>query len=301
MAFIGTTAAQKGPLWWAGHHRNHHRFADTEGDVHSPQKGFWWSHVGWILADKYKETDLSAVPDLAAVPELRFLDRHNDFGWRLLALSTFLIGGWSGLIFGFFGSTVLLWHVTFSINSLSHTLGKRRYATPDTSRNNPILALITFGEGWHNNHHHYQPSARQGFYWWEIDLTWYVLRGLRRLGVVSRLREPPAEALVRNRICDEAFDLGMFRASWRRLATPVLRSSPAANTASQTPVEAAAETPADTTAYQRRAALEQALSSSLQAAEDLAKTKRRTGALTRPTPQRPSPTYEREVTAGGRR
>jgi len=190
MAFAGTTAAQKGPLWWASHHRAHHRYVDTERDPHTPRKGFWWSHVGWILSDRYSATDASLVADLARYPELRFLNRFDWIGPWALALLCLAFAGWSGLVVGFFLSTVVLWHVTFTVNSFAHVFGRRRYATTDTSRNSVPIALITFGEGWHNNHHHYPPSARQGFFWWEIDPTWQVLRALRFLGVVKDLRTP---------------------------------------------------------------------------------------------------------------
>src|SRR5579871_2573570 len=224
LAFVGTTAAQKGPLWWAGHHRAHHRYSDTDRDIHSPQKGFWWSHVGWVLCDRYGPTDLDMVPDLAAYPELRFLDKYNAIGPWSMGIAAFLIGGWSGLVFGFFGSTVLLWHATFTVNSLNHTFGTRRFATSDTSRNNALLALLTFGEGWHNNHHHYQASARQGFYWWEVDLSWYLLRALSWTRLVHSLRQPTPGALSRNRVRDGAFDLGMFRAAVRKAALAIRRS-----------------------------------------------------------------------------
>jgi stearoyl-CoA desaturase (Delta-9 desaturase) len=191
MAFGGGTACQKGVLWWAGHHRRHHQFADTERDLHSPRKGFWWSHVGWILCDKYAATDTDAIKDFARYPELRFLDRHDWIPMWTLGVTCFLIGGWSGLIIGFFLSNVLLWHATFTVNSLAHVFGRRRYDTPDTSRNSLLVALLTGGEGWHNNHHHYQTAARQGFFWWEIDVTYYALRLLRFVGVVRDLREPP--------------------------------------------------------------------------------------------------------------
>jgi stearoyl-CoA desaturase (delta-9 desaturase) len=190
MAFAGTTAVQKGPLWWASHHRAHHRYVDTERDPHTPRKGFWWSHVGWILSDRYSATDASLVADLARYPELRFLNRFDWIGPWALALLCLAFAGWSGLVVGFFLSTVVLWHVTFTVNSFAHVFGRRRYATTDTSRNSLPIALITFGEGWHNNHHHYPPSARQGFFWWEIDPTWQVLRALRFLGVVKDLRTP---------------------------------------------------------------------------------------------------------------
>jgi stearoyl-CoA desaturase (delta-9 desaturase) len=270
LAFVGTMAAQKGPLWWAGHHRGHHRYADTERDIHSPQRGFWWSHVGWILCDKYKATDFDAIRDLAKYPELRFLDRYNAIGPFSLGALAFVAGGWSGLVVGFFASTVVLWHVTFTINSLSHTLGTRRYATTETSRNNPVLALLTFGEGWHNNHHHYQASARQGFFWWEYDLSWYALRVLALFRVVRDLRRPTPVALAADRIRDGAFDLGMFAAAWRRAGTAVSRSrAELAQSvgAGQAAIEAAL--------HAKREALEAAVAASLRSAEDLTRTAKR--------------------------
>ncbi len=195
-AVLGNSAAQRGPLWWAAHHRRHHRHSDTESDVHSPKHhGFLWSHMGWITSRENFPTDLSAVPDLATYPELRFLDRFDVLVPVLLAVGLFLAGGWQLLIWGFFISTVVLFHATCLINSLAHTLGDRRFATADESRNNLLLALITFGEGWHNNHHKYPGSARQGFFWWEIDLTYYGLRLLEGLGVVSDLRPVPDRLL----------------------------------------------------------------------------------------------------------
>lgn len=196
MAFGGGTAAQKGMLWWSGHHRAHHRLADTEGDLHSPAKGFWWSHVGWVLCDRYSAADYESIRDFARYPELRFLDRHDWIPPWTLGTACWLVGGWSGLVVGFFLSTVLLWHATFAVNSVAHVFGRRRYATDDTSRNSLLVALVTGGEGWHNNHHHYQSSARQGFFWWEIDPTYYVLWLLRCLGVVRGLREPPARVVA---------------------------------------------------------------------------------------------------------
>ena len=193
LAFCGTSAAQKGPLWWAAHHRNHHRYSDSEQDVHSPRRGFWWSHVGWILCDRYNDADRSQIRDFARYPELRFLDKHDWIGPWTLGIACWLIGGWSGLIVGFFASTVVLWHVTFSINSVAHVFGRRAYETDDTSRNSTLLALVTGGEGWHNNHHRYPFAARQGFRWWQVDVTYYVLRAFQALGVVKDLRAvPPA-------------------------------------------------------------------------------------------------------------
>src|SRR5438477_8395034 len=173
-AFGGTTAAQKGPLWWAANHRAHHRFADTERDVHSPKRGFWWSHVGWILCDRYGATDTDEIRDFARYLELVWLNRHDWIGPWVLGFACWLIGGWSGLIVGFFLSTVLLWHSTFLVNSAAHVFGRRTYDTEDTSRNSLVIALLTGGEGWHNNHHRYQSAARQGFRWWQIDYTYYV-------------------------------------------------------------------------------------------------------------------------------
>jgi stearoyl-CoA desaturase (delta-9 desaturase) len=191
LAFVGTTAVQKGVLWWAAHHRHHHRESDTEKDIHSPvHKGFWWSHMNWILCDKYSETRFEAIKDFARFPELRFLNRFYLLPPIMLGVALFFIGGFSMLIWGFFVSTTLLWHGTFTINSLSHIFGKRRYKTTDTSKNNFLLALITLGEGWHNNHHYHQNTANQGWFWWEVDFSYYSLKVLSWLRIVSDLRTP---------------------------------------------------------------------------------------------------------------
>ena len=195
-AFQAQATAQKGVLWWASNHRHHHRYSDLQEDLHSPRKGFWWSHVGWILADKYKPTDYDGIKDFAKFPELRFINRHDWIAPWTFGVAAFLIGGWAGLVVGFFWSTVLLWHSTFLVNSAAHVFGRRRYDTDDTSRNSLLIALLTGGEGWHNNHHHYQASARQGFFWWEIDTTWYVLRALSWVGIVRDLKTPPARVLT---------------------------------------------------------------------------------------------------------
>jgi stearoyl-CoA desaturase (delta-9 desaturase) len=218
MAVAGTTAVQKGPLWWASHHRIHHRFTDLDGDVHSPRDGFWWSHVGWILSTRYKQTDLGNIADFAKYPELRLVERYQWVGPWALGVACFLIGGWGGLLVGFFLSTVLLWHGTFLVNSMAHIVGRRRYATPDTSRNSFIVAVITGGEGWHNNHHYLPASVRQGFRWWEYDPTWYTLRALAALHLVRDLKRPPARLLDQARVGDGAFDIGMFRSYWERAA-----------------------------------------------------------------------------------
>jgi len=202
LAFGGGIAAQKGALWWAAHHRHHHRFSDQPEDIHSPMKGFWWSHIGWITCDRYNDTEFGAIRDFARYPELRFLDTYHYVPPVVLAAICFALGGWSALWIGFFGSTVLTYHATFLINSVTHLFGRRRYALTDTSRNSLLMALLTFGEGWHNNHHHYQGSANMGFYWWEIDISYYVLKLLSYTGLVWDLRLPPASALEENRVAD---------------------------------------------------------------------------------------------------
>ncbi len=197
IAFIGTLAVQKGPLWWAAHHRRHHKYTDQEGDVHSPvQDGFWWSHVGWIISTKYDPTDWSAIKDFAQYPELRLLNKYSTTPGIALAVLCFLIGGWQFLVWGFFVSTVLLYHGTFSVNSLAHMWGSRRFKSNDDSRNNFWIALWTGGEGWHNNHHHYMSSVNQGFYWWEVDFTYYTLKVLSWFGIVWDMRRPPERILA---------------------------------------------------------------------------------------------------------
>ena len=196
LAFLAQSSAQKSVLWWAAKHRHHHLHSDTQQDVHSPRhRGFIYSHVGWIFSRKHDATDLVKVADFAAFPELRLLHRFEVVPAVCLAVLCFLIAGWPGLVVGFLWSTVLVYHATFCINSLAHVRGRKRYVTGDDSRNNWILALFTLGEGWHNNHHAYQSSVRQGFHWWEIDVTFYVLKALSLVGVVWDLRSPPAEVL----------------------------------------------------------------------------------------------------------
>lgn len=200
LAVLCQTSAQQGILWWASKHRDHHRHADTPEDVHSPRHaGFFFSHVGWIFSVKRGEADYSNIGDLTKFPELVWIDRHKYLPATLLGVACWLFGGWEGLFVGFFLSTVILYHCTFAINSLAHVVGKQRYLTGDDSRNNWWLALITLGEGWHNNHHYYMSSTRQGFRWWEIDPTYYVLRALSWIGVVYELRDPPAHVVTGER------------------------------------------------------------------------------------------------------
>ncbi|MEZ4298261.1 MAG: acyl-CoA desaturase [Polyangiaceae bacterium] len=207
LAFLAQTSAQKGALWWASHHRLHHKKSDLPGDVHSVKlDGFYWAHVGWILSTEHEKTDMSRIGDLAKYPELQWLNRYHLVPPTLLAVAMFLIGGAPALMWGFFLSTVLLWHGTFTINSLSHVFGKRRYATTDDSRNNALLAMLTMGEGWHNNHHHYQRSVNQGFFWWEIDVTYYILWMFSKVGLVWDLHTPPAHILADKRIDQDSRD-----------------------------------------------------------------------------------------------
>ncbi len=209
-AVIGLTCVQRGPLWWASHHRKHHQYSDQPQDLHSPiQRGFWWAHIGWMTSSDNLQTDYSRVKDLARFPELVFLNRFDWLVPLLFALSIVGLGEWlrhvapglqtSGLqllAWGFFISTVVLFHGTCAINSLSHQFGFRRYETGDTSRNNFWLALLTMGEGWHNNHHWYMNSTRQGFYWWEVDVTYYILKGMATLGLISHLNPVPEDVLL---------------------------------------------------------------------------------------------------------
>jgi stearoyl-CoA desaturase (delta-9 desaturase) len=196
LAWLGCSAAQKGPLWWVSQHRHHHRTSDTPEDRHSPvTHSFWWSHIGWVLSPDSEATDEGQVKDLSRYPELRWLERLSWAPPLALAALCFLIGGWSGLVWGFFVSSVLSHHATFTVNSICHIWGWRRYATADASRNNLFVALLTLGEGWHNNHHHYQSSANQGFRWWEIDVSYYLIRLFGCVGLVWDVRTPPRTKL----------------------------------------------------------------------------------------------------------
>jgi stearoyl-CoA desaturase (delta-9 desaturase) len=212
MALIGSSAAQKGPLWWAASHRHHHKHSDTEEDLHSPGlHGLWWAHAGWVLSDKNDDADLSTVKDLCKYPELLWLERFHYIPPLVLLFGCYVLGvlleiyfpslGTNGLqmaVVGALLSTTFLYHGTFAINSLSHMMGRKRFETGDESKNSFLLAIVTLGEGWHNNHHRYPGSERQGFYWWELDISHYILVGLSKLGLVWNLRTPP------QRIYDEA-------------------------------------------------------------------------------------------------
>jgi stearoyl-CoA desaturase (delta-9 desaturase) len=208
-AALGCSSAQRGPLWWAAHHRHHHVHSDDEHDLHSPRRsGILYSHFGWFLTPRAEHTNYKLIPDFAKYPELRFLDRFDILAPALLALAMYGFGallawtfpesgvtGLQMLVWGFLISTVAVYHVTFLVNSATHLIGSRRYETKDDSRNSLVIALLTFGEGWHNNHHHYPNSTRQGFFWWEIDVSYYLLVFLSMLGLVWDLRPVPRKVL----------------------------------------------------------------------------------------------------------
>ncbi len=209
LAMLGATSMQNGPLWWASTHRRHHKYSDTARDPHSPvPRGFWYAHLGWNF-DRWRPApdERSNVRDLSRYPELRFVDSHE---WIFIVAYAFLclaIGGAAGVVWGFVVSTLAVFHATMLINSLAHVWGSRRYTTGDESRNNGLLAILTFGEGWHNNHHHAMNTARQGFFWWEIDLTYYTLRLLAWLGVIWSLREPTAAVLAGQRLSGDVTEI----------------------------------------------------------------------------------------------
>ena len=201
LAFLAQTSAQKGVLWWASHHRVHHKFSDQPGDVHSMKReGFFWAHVGWIVSKEHEATNHKLVSDIGRYPELRFLNRWYLLPPVVMGAILLLSGGWHSLFWGYFVSTVMLWHGTFTINSLCHWMGKKRYVTADESRNSLLLSLLTLGEGWHNNHHYYPRSTAQGFFWWEIDVTFYVLKALSWVGLVWDLTTPSEKVRSGNRV-----------------------------------------------------------------------------------------------------
>jgi stearoyl-CoA desaturase (Delta-9 desaturase) len=214
--FIGTAAMQKGPLWWAGHHVNHHRFADRDGDPHSPAvSGFYYAHIGWFLNDARHDRLAPTNPvvrDFSSAPEIVWLERYHVVPPLALAVAMFLAGGWPWLVWGFCLPTMTLAHATFAINTINHMFGSRRFETRDASRNNVLTAVFAAGEGWHNNHHRYQRAARNGFYWWEFDPTWYVIQAMKAVGLAWDVQVVPA------RIYEEARAAKAHRAT-RRFAS----------------------------------------------------------------------------------
>lgn len=196
LAWIGSMSMQKGVLWWAAHHRNHHKYSDTEKDIHSPsRKGFWYSHMLWFLRSEYNDYEAKLIPDFYKYPELRFIDRFHWIAPLSYAIILYLVGGWGWLVYGYAVATFVLGHATWTINSLSHVYGSVRYDSRDTSKNNFWLALLTMGEGWHNNHHYYCSSANQGFFWYEIDMSYYILKFLSMFGIVWDLKKTPQKVL----------------------------------------------------------------------------------------------------------
>jgi stearoyl-CoA desaturase (delta-9 desaturase) len=215
LAVLCQSTAQKSVLWWAAKHRHHHLHSDTELDTHSPrQHGFLYSHLGWIFAKQHDDFDKDKVADLMRYPELRWLDKYPLVPAYGLAAICFLVAGWPGLFVGFFWSTVAVYHGTFCINSLAHVHGKKRYVTGDDSRNNWLLAIFTMGEGWHNNHHAFQSSVRQGFRWYEWDPTYYILKAMSWVGLVWDLRMPPKK-VVRN---EHGLGVGVINRAAEQLA-----------------------------------------------------------------------------------
>lgn len=218
-ALIGSSSAQRGPLWWAAHHRQHHMVSDEHSDAHSPvHHGFWWSHVGWFMSKKHYHYNPERVKDLLRFPELVFLDRYDSLVptilFILLGVSGFLLGHFAPglqtsagqmIVWGFCISTIALFHTTVTINSLSHIYGRKRFTTKDNSRNNWFLALLTLGEGWHNNHHHYPATARQGFMWWELDITYYILKLFEALGIIWEVRGVPKRVLQTDLVKNAGF------------------------------------------------------------------------------------------------
>ncbi len=201
LAFFAQTTFQKGALWWASHHRVHHKLSDKPGDLHSMKlDGFYSSHVGWILNPENDSTDLKKIADLAKYPELVWLNTYWYVPALMWAVGSYLIGGMFGLTWGMFVSTTFLWHGTFTINSITHWMGRVRYKSGDESKNSFILAIVTMGEGWHNNHHYYQRATNQGFFWWEIDMTYYILRLFQAVGLVWDIHVPPAHVRDSNRV-----------------------------------------------------------------------------------------------------
>ncbi|MGH8458261.1 MAG: acyl-CoA desaturase [Nevskiales bacterium] len=197
IAFIGMSSMQSGVLWWASKHRDHHRDSDLPKDAHSPRHhGFWGAHMGWIFDHSRSVADYGRIHDFTVYPELVWLDRNRFLPGGLVAMVCLATMGLPGLVVGFVWSTVAVYHATFMINSLAHVFGTQRYLTGDDSRNNWLLAIIAMGEGWHNNHHHYPGAARNGFFWWEVDFTYYILKGLEKLHIVWDLRTPPASILT---------------------------------------------------------------------------------------------------------
>lgn len=209
LGLLGTFSAQQGPLWWAAHHRHHHKYSDTPNDTHSPYpNGFFHAHLGWLFKAYNDPIKKEYVTDLLKYKELYLLDKYYYLIVIGYAVFIFYLGyilniffpswgitGFSSLVWGFFISTILLYHITFSINSIMHLFGSRAFNTKDSSKNNFLLSIFTLGEAWHNNHHRYPTSQRQGFIWWQIDITHLILSCLKFLGLIWDVKSPPRSIL----------------------------------------------------------------------------------------------------------
>lgn len=191
MATCGTLAVQSGPITWVTTHRIHHAFTDTHKDPHSPRQGTYWSHIGWIFrgtAQGQSEATMQRYsPDLMKDPYLRLLDKYYYATTIIVAAVLIAIGGWTMVLAGIFLRTVIGWHFTWLVNSATHLWGSRRFETRDDSRNNGLVAAVTFGEGWHNNHHAFPRSAKHGLTWKEVDLNWYQLQLMEKLGLIKNV------------------------------------------------------------------------------------------------------------------
>ena len=194
LAICGCMAGEAGPISWVAAHRYHHTYSDMEDDPHSPLRGFFWAHMGWLFAREKFLSEFESykryAPDMARDRFLVWLDRFHLVPTALLAWGLYAMGGWTFVVWGIFVRSVMVYHSTWLVNSASHVWGYRTYQTTDKSRNNWWVALLTFGEGWHNNHHAFQRSARHGFRWWEIDPTFMMVKLLWMFGLASDIHLP---------------------------------------------------------------------------------------------------------------
>lgn len=189
LVFCGTLSVQGGPIWWVGLHRHHHLYSDQNNDHHDSNKGFWWSHMGWMLYDVPAEEESQRfTKDIADDPVYQFLDNYFLPIQIALAVVLYLIGGWPFVVWGIFVRLVAVWHCTWLVNSATHKFGYRTFEAGDRSTNCWWVALMTYGEGWHNNHHAFQYSARHGMKWWEIDMTWMTIQLLQALGLATKVK-----------------------------------------------------------------------------------------------------------------
>jgi sn-1 stearoyl-lipid 9-desaturase len=192
--FCGTLSMQGGPTWWVGLHRHHHMHSDQNTDQHDSNKGFWWSHMGWMLHEVPALQEVSRyTKDIANDRVYQFLDNFFLPIQVALGVVLFAIGGWSFVLWGIFVRLVLVYHCTWLVNSATHMFGYKSHESGDNSRNCWWVAVLTYGEGWHNNHHAFQYSARHGLKWYEIDTTWLMIKGLAKLGLATKVKLPNAE------------------------------------------------------------------------------------------------------------